>query len=140
MPFTTVYRQGDIVLVRFPFTDLSSSKKRPALLISPDSFNRLNQDLILVAITSHLGEETAGGAGGARFPGGRAAEEIDGQAHEDIYDFRDSSRAPPSNGNRRVVYCRHFLSQSTGPLGREKDLATPTLGQKTQVDTVGERP
>lgn len=51
---TTSYRQGDIVLVVFPFTDLSSSKRRPALVISPDSFNALQQDLVLAAITSHL--------------------------------------------------------------------------------------
>jgi mRNA interferase MazF len=54
MPSTTRYRQGDIVLVTFPFTDLTSAKKRPALVISPDAINALNQDLILVGITSHL--------------------------------------------------------------------------------------
>jgi mRNA interferase MazF len=52
MPSTTRYRRGDIVLVSFPFTDLSSSKRRPALVISPDSFNDTGQDLVLVAITS----------------------------------------------------------------------------------------
>ena len=52
MPSTTRYRRGDIVLVSFPFTDLSSSKRRPALVISPDTFNDHGQDLVLVAITS----------------------------------------------------------------------------------------
>jgi mRNA interferase MazF len=54
MPPTTTYRQGDIVLVSFPFTDLTSAKRRPALVISPDSLNQINEDLILVAITSQM--------------------------------------------------------------------------------------
>ena len=52
MPSTTRYRRGDIVLVSFPFTDLSSSKRRPALIISPDAFNERGEDVVLVAITS----------------------------------------------------------------------------------------
>jgi mRNA interferase MazF len=52
MPSTTRYRRGDIVLVSFPFTDLSSSKRRPALVVSPDAFNDHGQDVVLVAITS----------------------------------------------------------------------------------------
>lgn len=54
---TTGYRRGDIVLVSFPFTDLTTTKKRPALVISPDFFNNLQQDLVLVAITSQLADE-----------------------------------------------------------------------------------
>ena len=46
------YRQGDIVLVSFPFTDLTSSKRRPALVLSPDSFNAVGEDLVLAAVTS----------------------------------------------------------------------------------------
>jgi mRNA interferase MazF len=54
MPSTTRYKRGDIVLVPFPFTDLSSSKRRPALVISPDSFNEQMQDVVVAAITSQL--------------------------------------------------------------------------------------
>jgi mRNA interferase MazF len=57
MPSTTRYKRGDIVLVSFPFTDLSSSKRRPALVISPDAFNEHRQDLVLVAITSQVPDE-----------------------------------------------------------------------------------
>ena len=52
MPSTTRYRRGDIVLVPFPFTDLSSTRKRPALVVSPDRFNERAQDVVLVAVTS----------------------------------------------------------------------------------------
>ena len=57
MPSTTRFRRGDIVLVPFPFTDLSSSKRRPALVVSPDTFNERMQDLLLAAITSQLTDD-----------------------------------------------------------------------------------
>ena len=57
MPSTTAYRLGDIVLVSFPFTDLTSSKRRPALILSADSFNTAGEDLLLAAITSHIAED-----------------------------------------------------------------------------------
>ena len=59
MPPTTRYRRGDIVLVSFPFTDLSSSKRRPALVVSPDTFNQAMQDVVLAAITSQATEGLA---------------------------------------------------------------------------------
>jgi len=42
---------GDIVLTRFPFTDLSGSKVRPALVISRDNGRR--NDVVLAFITSN---------------------------------------------------------------------------------------
>lgn len=47
-------RRGDVVLVPFPFTDLSTTKQRPALVISPDGWNLARQDVVLVAITSQI--------------------------------------------------------------------------------------
>jgi len=46
-------KKWDIVLVRFPFTDLTTAKKRPALVLSPDKYNRSGRDLVVAFITSH---------------------------------------------------------------------------------------
>lgn len=46
------YNQREIVLVPFPFSDLSEIKRRPVLIISNDSFNGSNYDIIVCAITS----------------------------------------------------------------------------------------
>jgi mRNA interferase MazF len=44
-----MFKFGDIVLARFPFTDLSGGKLRPALIVSRDNSG---PDLILAFITS----------------------------------------------------------------------------------------
>ena len=48
----TRYRPGDVVLIRFPFTDLSSSKKRPALVVSPPALAARHGDVVVLALTS----------------------------------------------------------------------------------------
>jgi len=50
----TAYRKWDILLVPFPFTDLTTAKKRPALVVSPDVYNRSGPDLVIAFITSHM--------------------------------------------------------------------------------------
>lgn len=47
-------RFGDVVLVPFPFTDQSSSKKRPAVIISTARYNAERPDFIIMAITSQI--------------------------------------------------------------------------------------
>jgi mRNA-degrading endonuclease toxin of MazEF toxin-antitoxin module len=54
MPSTTSFSQGDVVLVPFPFTDLSAVKQRPALVLSPDRLNKGRIDVIVAAITSQI--------------------------------------------------------------------------------------
>ena len=49
-----MYKQGDIVLIPVPFSDLTNRKQRPVLIISSDSYNRLTEDIVVVAITSQL--------------------------------------------------------------------------------------
>ncbi len=36
------YNQGFIVLIPYPYTDLSNTKKRPVVIISKDSINKEN--------------------------------------------------------------------------------------------------
>ena len=45
--------QGDIVLIPIPFTDLSSQKRRPVIVISNDSYNQTTADVVVVAMTSN---------------------------------------------------------------------------------------
>jgi mRNA interferase MazF len=48
----TRYRAGDVVLVRFPFTDLSTTKKRPVIVLSTPAFTAHNRDVVVLALTS----------------------------------------------------------------------------------------
>jgi len=48
-----MFEQGEIVLIPIPFTDLSSQKRRPVVIISNDTYNRATQDIVVVAMTSN---------------------------------------------------------------------------------------
>ena len=52
MPPTTSYSFGDIVLASFPFTDQSTAKQRPAVVISSEAYHQTRRDLIIMAVTS----------------------------------------------------------------------------------------
>lgn len=53
------FSRGDVVLVPFPFTDLTTQKQRPALVVSSIDFNAANPDVILLAITSQIPKDLA---------------------------------------------------------------------------------
>ncbi|MBM3341027.1 MAG: type II toxin-antitoxin system PemK/MazF family toxin [Betaproteobacteria bacterium] len=54
MPPTIAYSFGDVVLVPFPFTDQSTSKKRPAVVVSSAAYHGARPDIVIMAITSQM--------------------------------------------------------------------------------------
>ena len=48
-----MFEAGEILLIPVPFTDLSSSKRRPVLVLSKCAYNRRSPDIIVAAITSN---------------------------------------------------------------------------------------
>lgn len=50
----TGYEFGDLVLVPFPFTDQSTSKRRPAAIVSSVAYHRERRDLIILAVSSQV--------------------------------------------------------------------------------------
>jgi mRNA interferase MazF len=48
----TNYEFGDVVLVPFPFTDQTTTKKRPAIVVSSADYQLQRLDLILIGVTS----------------------------------------------------------------------------------------
>lgn len=45
------YSKGDVILIRYPFSDLSGAKVRPAIVINAP---HISQDLIIVPLTSRI--------------------------------------------------------------------------------------
>ena len=47
----TPYKPADVVPVHFPFTNLSASKKRPAVVLSSAEFTARNGNVVVMALT-----------------------------------------------------------------------------------------
>ena len=100
MPTTTVYKRGAVVLLPFPFSDQSSAKIRPAVVVSPDY---PSDDLLVVAITS-VGDVLRPG----EFP---------------IQFWREAGLIHPSFAKRAVASVTHNLVKKQLGQLRESDLA-----------------
>ncbi len=59
MPTTTIYDRGAVVFLPFPFSDQTSAKIRPAVIINPQY---PSDDLLVVAVTS-VGDSLRPGVG-----------------------------------------------------------------------------
>ena len=61
MAATSKFSFGDVVLVPFPFTDQSATKKRPAVVVSTSSYNTNQRDLVIMASTGQVRQPLAFG-------------------------------------------------------------------------------
>jgi mRNA interferase MazF len=50
-------RQGDILLVPVPFSDLTSNRRRPVIVISNDLYQTSTHDFVAIAMTSNLKDD-----------------------------------------------------------------------------------
>jgi mRNA interferase MazF len=48
------FQRGDVLLVPFPFSDLSTTKVRPAVVVSGPLYHSIEPDLLLAGITSNV--------------------------------------------------------------------------------------
>jgi mRNA interferase MazF len=48
------YRQGDVVLVGFIFSDETGAKRRPAIVVSTEDYHQGRQEVIIAAVTSNV--------------------------------------------------------------------------------------
>ncbi len=51
------FKQKELVLLPYPFTDQEGSKVRPAIIISNDNFNKKCQDCVMVPLTTVIKDE-----------------------------------------------------------------------------------
>jgi mRNA interferase MazF len=53
----SIVQRGSVVLVRYPFTDLTGAKVRPALILTPDHLLPRLEDVLCLFISSMMPEE-----------------------------------------------------------------------------------
>lgn len=61
-----VPRRGDVILVPFPFAELTAKKARPAVVVSGHDFFRAEGKIVVAAITSNI--KAHGGRTNLRLP------------------------------------------------------------------------
>ncbi len=112
----TSIEQRSIVLVPFPFSDLTSAKKRPALVISNTEFNNKNEDIVCCLITSN--------------PAARDAIKITSKDMESGF-LEFDSRVKPY---RLFTVSKNIIYKVLGKLSKEKSqLVTDEIGKLIEI-------
>ena len=110
------YNFGDIVLVDFPFSSNIGIKKRPAVVISKIEFNKIKEDIVLLAITSKIDNLSIGEAL--------------------LKDWKEAGLVKPS-AFKSVIFTveKEFIDKSIGKLTDiDKNILLPCLKQIIQCN------
>lgn len=52
------FQRGDVVLIPFPFTDLTATKTRPAVVVSSPAYQAVRTELLLAYVSSQIAKAT----------------------------------------------------------------------------------
>lgn len=50
------WTRGEVVLIPFPFSDLTATKTRPAVIVSVPEFHAIHDELLLAYLTSNISQ------------------------------------------------------------------------------------
>lgn len=53
------FQHGDVVLIPFPFTDLTAVKTRPAIVVSSAAYHAVRTELLLAYVSSQVSQAIA---------------------------------------------------------------------------------
>ncbi len=53
------FQRGDVVLIPFPFTDLTATKTRPAVVVSSPAYHAVRTELLLAYVSSQIAKATS---------------------------------------------------------------------------------
>lgn len=59
---SSAWKPGDLLLVSYPFTDLTTTKQRPAVVLSPSAFHHKTSNIVICMVTRrirNIGEEVS---------------------------------------------------------------------------------
>lgn len=122
----TSYEFGAVVLVPFPYTDQTASKKRPAVVVSSAAYQQERLDLVVMPVTSQPQKSMRLGDADrqARRRGGI------GRRHQELLDVSSAEEAGGQGLGDRAGYggapvLRHQLHQA-----RQVGVAAPAIGQE----------
>jgi mRNA interferase MazF len=51
-----VFQRGDVVLIPFPYTDLSATKTLPAVVVSSDLYHATRSEILLAYVSSQTSQ------------------------------------------------------------------------------------